>query len=816
MELERNYIYTYQPGGNFHNSVLRFYAPEYFAEISSEDKMGLTRFGFVKNEQFDIYKGNDLFSDSLSCEFQLIKNGKNYKCIGSRYPYTSKYWYWCAPSKFRIIEAGRFYNKVDIMYMTFEDHALLGRFEMSAMPDCFLLKFDGYNDEQAMGGVRFSVTFPNDWEIKKTKTGARLVKGKNFLGVESLNASLSVQGNTIVFSNDRLTLNDSFKGIAARFNINRDTASECNVKILKHNQERLDIQRQADDGVYRIDMSCRNLDFNVAEDRNRYDRVAVSIENTTDQEQGCMLCFAKEGDKFPITGMSPVWRDMRTGEPNGMPIQITKDWHIHPDPEECNEWFAIPKNSPRRYLEGKWSHLYSYIRLKPHTKYEGEFVCVYENWGTAPAVSHAQLSLVGWGGYDIWEQLAVGSHGENICFQADTSSQGVSFINDIRPLYTRGRHGGFRSYDWSDNVGGGELLVYYDKDGNRVEFTEILRDFKEQCPVLSEADYKLKTKDGKIAASLIINNVRTDDVLKIYFNVEYFFLEDTEYKRLALFQYDTERYQANLFRKLAHGEGSRILEEINFKEDETQKNGYNSNYESCRAAGKESWFYFYDLPEKRKGGWDQLPENKQTLAEGKNATVLFILREYEAKINGTDSEARYSIRQCYSSDILHQSVEINPWSAEGKIAAGSSIAMCLELICLPSDIQQYYGNCSYLLRDGEKLDTPECAIYQVEGDRLQVLPKIGKLKRVYPLVFECEDDACSFILQGGLGYVPMRFENLQGYSGYSLYRNGKKVDQSVCGNDFWQTYRDENGTYALSFSVPNEGEGYFELKKTNL
>ena len=817
MSLEKDYVYLYQPGGNFHNPILRFRAPAYLAEISAEGELGLTRFGFLDHQDSGFADADYAALDQLKCSFRLFKQGASFSCTGTRYCYSSEHWYWCAPSKFRIVEAGRCFNKVDMMDMLFEDEALLGRFEMSALPDGFVLKFDGYAKQKISGGVEFSLTFPGNWVLKKGENGVYACRGEHFLWITAVNAGLSAEGNTIVFSNPNMELSDSFCGIGARFLLDRRKEPECDVKIVSHNQDVIRLMRMPDYGIYQIEMEGNNdLDFNIPEHRNRCDRVVVAIENPTDEEQSCMLCFAKEGEHFSVTGMSPLWRDLGTGEPNGIPVQITKDWHVHPDERECSEWFAIPLSAPRRYLEGKWSRLYSVIKLKPRSVFEGEFVCAYENWGTAPAVSHAQLSLVGWGGYDVWEQIAVGSHGENICFQADTSSQGVSFINDVRPLYTSGRHGGFRTYDWSENVGGGELLVYCDRQGNRVEFTDVFRDFKAQCPVLSEAVYKLKTKDGKIEALLSINNVRTDDVLKVFFNIDYFFAEDTEYSRLALFQYDSERYQGNLFRKLAHGDGDRLLENLTFEEDRTLQNGYNSHYERCKAAGKAPWFYLYDSPEPRKGDVAGLEGNARFLAEGKNATILIVLRRYDAVINGKQSQASYSIRQCFSTEVTHQAVEINPHLPEGKISAGSKVSMCVELVCLPSSLERYYGTCAYLLEGGDKLDDPACALFQVTGDRLQVSMLEGQLKQNYPLVFECENDRCAFRLTGGLGYVPMRFENLSDYRGFSLFRNQKRVDQSVLGNDFWQTdYDSASGTYALSFSVPNEDPAsVFELRKT--
>ena len=106
------------------------------------------------------------------------------------------------------------------------------------------------------------------------------------------------------------------------------------------------------------------------------------------------------------------------------------------------------------------------------------------------------------------------------------------------------------------------------------------------------------SEDGNIGGELTINAVRTDDVLRIYFNITYTFLKDVSFKRLALFQYDSDRYQANFFRRFACGDGDKILLDTAFVTDDGIENGYNSHYERFADAGKEPWFYFYDTPQR--------------------------------------------------------------------------------------------------------------------------------------------------------------------------------------------------------------------------
>ncbi len=66
-------------------------------------------------------------------------------------------------------------------------------------------------------------------------------------------------------------------------------------------------------------------------------------------------------------------------------------------------------------------------------------------------------------------------------------------------------------------------------------------------------------------------------------------------------------------------------------------------------------------------------------------------------------------------------------------------------------------------------------------------------------------------IKGGIGFVPIRFEGLASATGYSFYEltGGwkTKFDQSVNGNDFWQTDSSETGgPYQLTYNLPVDGK----------
>ncbi len=107
------------------------------------------------------------------------------------------------------------------------------------------------------------------------------------------------------------------------------------------------------------------------------------------------------------------------GSPAGIPVQISKNWHRD-------------KKTPLRY-EGPWIHGSTLIEVPPNTSRNFQYAIAYARWGGVCAASHAQLSLIGWGHNMFWDECAIGSFGESICYEPGRT-QRRSFITDVRPL----------------------------------------------------------------------------------------------------------------------------------------------------------------------------------------------------------------------------------------------------------------------------------------------------------------------------------------------------------------------------------------------
>ena len=96
---------------------------------------------------------------------------------------------------------------------------------------------------------------------------------------------------------------------------------------------------------------------------------------------------------------------------------------------------------------------------------------------------------------------------------------------------------------------------------------------------------------------------------------------------------------------------------------------------------------------------------------------------------------------------------------------------------------------------------------EAAGNDLNIRMKEGRLVKNYPVEISVSAmQRAQFTVSGGLGYVPATFTGLKDYRHSKLYRiSGAKIiaeDQSVNGNDFWQTdYDTVSGTWSITYNI---------------
>ena len=206
------------------------------------------------------------------------------------------------------------------------------------------------------------------------------------------------------------------------------------------------------------------------------------------------------------------------------------------------------------------------------------------------------------------------------------------------------------------------------------------------------------------------------------------------------------------------------------------------------------------------------------------ADVAFVVRHYSATINGTTiSNPHININRTNNGGWSQMAFELGiPFdAADTVVEAGSSIHAIVEYIVVPNDFSLYYGPSTDLLGvDSTWFGTTDIIEHLAMQNDIEVSVAVGSILQEQPTIVEGIDAevAAEFELAGGFGYTPITISGLYRPDGWTLeeYQNGQwvDVDQSVHGNDFWQTtFNEANSTYALTFSVNTDAPTTFRLTR---
>ncbi len=496
---------------------------------------------------------------------------------------------------------------------------------------------------------------------------------------------------------------------------------------------------------------------------------------------------------WSITAGSPIWRDEK-GDPLGVPVQISKNWHGQ-----------------------SWYHLYSQPTLPSAGTKRMELTVASARWGKVYAASHAQLSLIGWGkAGGHWDESAVGAFGESITYDPDVNL-GRAMVDDIRPLLVRSD----AKWNWSGNVGGADFLRYRTASQSYWErrMARVRSVYRATGPNLTDVTYAGLSSDGAIRGDMRAQLVATDDMVRVYYHLDYTFEKDVDYHTLAFFQVAADRYADNGFRQYGYGNAKGKLFSgtlVNHK-----ATGYASDaHRGIAVPGEAPWALLYDSNK----GAGKLPEMY--------ANVGFVVRQFKAEIGGKTLTTPYlnitrthngTSQMAFQLGLPH--TKGSPWcgaACKGKrrfIPKGSRVRATLEYVVLPAEKSRYYGTNSLLTGTAaQHYKSHELMRRIAAGNRLQVVTKTGQLTRTYPINVNVAPGALAadLTVEGGVGYTPITFRGLHRHDGWQLQRAvlgaWKAIDQSVHGADFWQADRDPGGkTWSLTFSVANSGKQRYRL-----
>ena len=468
-----------------------------------------------------------------------------------------------------------------------------------------------------------------------------------------------------------------------------------------------------------------------------------------------------------ITGLCPILCDEK-GRPTGIPVQLSKNWHYKPMGSYLMAYTMLPAKKTTTYI----------LRV------------VYGFYGTLPSASHAQLSLVGYGGHGRWDQLAIGCWGETICFDMDMSLVDVA-ITDIRMLMVRNGLEG-KKWKWTDAGWGGDWLNIKDDSQEKYFQNNLKTAYLSQGPCLTDVKHEgYYGKNQEVDFKARIQTLRTDDYSRTFQKLSYTFTRDVSAHKIWLFKLGrTGQYTTP---QIAYGNRDGCIETLAVP-DTLKKNQLFLN--QVKLTGSAPW-------------WVALPGAVHTSGRkwGTGYRAL-IIRHYQAVLGGKTYTYPTISAPVYTAGPTNLDMELLPPKGVNNFRKGDCVELGLELITLPRVADDYYGPNEALRKHlTENPRSWKTTYREAKGNDLVVRVVGGEMLHKYPLVIQVEKPEVKVTIQGGIGAVPVRFEGLKSTAGYRLYQvvdeERTQFDQSVYGNDFWQTdYDPVRKTWSITYNIP--------------
>jgi len=501
---------------------------------------------------------------------------------------------------------------------------------------------------------------------------------------------------------------------------------------------------------------------------NNYDEFTIEVDNPSGTDLEIPFQFHMI-HPAGISGLVPLLCD-EDGRPTGIPVQLSKNWH-----------------------QGIYLKAFTMLPAKVGvTRYT--FRIVYGFYGTVPSASHSQLSLVGWGGNGRWDQLAIGSWGETFCLDMDMSPTDIA-ITDVRSLFLRnGKEGAM--WTWSDGGWGGDWLGIRNPAGEKLAFSGLKTAYLAHGPCLTDVRYEGSYGSGpEVDLSATIRTLRTDDYARTFNTLRYRFNQEVDTAGAWLFKMGGGQYNTPT---IAYGNRDGLIAEFAVPEDISDLTEF---LPPVTLTGPGPWWVAYP---------GAFPDDGQSWGTGSRALVI---RSYAASFGGeraTHPTIAFPINHRYKKRDVN--LHLIPPVGVDKFQPGDSVELDVDWIVVPRIADDYYGPNESLRAHLEEHPRSWKTIYrEAVGNDLVVNVTGGTVTKRYPIIIETDKTVVEVKIEGGVGYVPIRFDGLPSDTHFSLYeiRDGieSKLDQSVHGNDFWQKDLDSvTGTQRLTFNIPLDGK----------
>lgn len=503
-------------------------------------------------------------------------------------------------------------------------------------------------------------------------------------------------------------------------------------------------------------------------------RVQVAITNASTAPRTARLNF--DGVPFSVIGLSAVLRDTAEN-PLGIPVQLSKNWHnLHP------ERFA-----------GSWFHGLTMLTVPPQSELKFELVMVGHHWGGMPAATHSQLSIVGYGGNQQWDEAALGNWGEALCYDADHGLTDND-CTDARPMlvnYTNGQ-----SPAWGVNIGGGSFLRYFDPTGSQRRHIRMRTHYQRYCPNLAEVVFAGTTDDEAADFSYSAMLFRSDDYTRGVHRLRIDVKRDFAFSRLVFFQQPGDTYSYNSGNNFVVGDTAHLTPLRQWRATFGR-----NEYIGAPVAftGPMPWAMTLDSPTEE----NYTPANRG-----------FLLRSWRARLDGKEGVPPYLAERSTRSASLF---ELVPPPGVTTLKAGDFVEVEIVRFYVPMFATNYCGpNKNFCKALAGAENSWLLGLREAVGQTFSVTTQTGSLKRLFPLQIEVANNQAEFTVTGGLGWLPVTLLGLTQYQHpiveEKLNGEWRPINQAVHGKDFWQCdYKAGRGGWEITFNVNLDATVYRDV-----
>lgn len=506
------------------------------------------------------------------------------------------------------------------------------------------------------------------------------------------------------------------------------------------------------------------------------DVLGVQIDNNSNQNMYVPIMFFMRGPANP-TGLVPmIWvKDGDEYVPSGIPIQTSKNWH---------------------YKEmGNYLRAYTVIPIKPGLENDFECRVYYGFYGPLCSASHANLSLVGYNNNNLvgrWEQLAVGCFGETFCIDIEMCLTSQT-VTDIRALMVCDKN----KWGWTNAGWGADWLCAYNGVGRKLLLGGVKVGYLSQGPCLTEVKYvAYYGSSAEVHMDATVHTLRTNDYARTIQRIRY--------------DFNTK---------------------VNFKDEHSSTSCGSCFYRVGGCAGWEGWYCKkvtlgnangllknIEVPEKLQVGsfflsrikmtgpapwWIAFPESDfKSNQKGLGiAWKCLIIRSFKSEIDGVirlAPKVTLYTRQGHGDGTFYVDALISTNGDIFELNEGDNITFDVEFVTLPYTAESYYGDNTAFLRHLEECPTSwKTALREATENKIAARVDGGNVISTYPLIINITASMVKLELTGGVGALPVRFENLIS----KRYRLIDDLHPDVNIQWYETSFCPESKTYQMAFNL---------------